>query len=160
MEIIEIKWEGPYSIDGIKGLNGPTDYGLYQVYGAHNVYGSDTLLYIGKANDQTFAQRIRGHREWIDWQSSPISIYVGRLAGVGRIANTKWRNMIDNAEKLLIYFSSPPYNSQHLNSYGEMQDTMVLNFGKKNRLPFEYSTYWNQSKIGDSKWQPFKYEGE
>ena len=152
MEIIEIKWDGPYSIDEVKKLNGDSDYGLYQVYSGHHIFGPDTLIYIGKANNQTFAKRLSQQQEWITWETSP-QIYVGRLGGDKRVTDNKWGKMINNAEKILIYFSSPPYNSTNIGDYGKIKNTIVLNVGKKNRLPFEYSTYYHQTKYDESKWQ-------
>ena len=48
--IIEIGWSGPYDLAQISKLNTNSDYGLYQIYGTHNIFGANTLLYIGKAS--------------------------------------------------------------------------------------------------------------
>lgn len=46
--LIQILWDGPYSItDLVKLKNEEIDYGIYQIYGNHPVYGNDVLLYIG-----------------------------------------------------------------------------------------------------------------
>ncbi|HDR7669617.1 TPA: hypothetical protein QCX97_003504 [Bacillus wiedmannii] len=46
--LIQILWHGPYSItDLVKLKNEEIDYGIYQSYGNHPVYGNDVLLYIG-----------------------------------------------------------------------------------------------------------------
>jgi hypothetical protein len=46
--IIHIEWEGPYSLSQLDTLNDlRKDYGLYQIYGHHPIYGSNVLLYIG-----------------------------------------------------------------------------------------------------------------
>ena len=59
-EIIHIDWDGPYRIEEINELNDEKkDYGIYQIYGTHPVYGSNVLLYIGKADQQTFGARIK-----------------------------------------------------------------------------------------------------
>jgi len=58
-KIIHIQWEGPYSYQEIKDLkNENNDYGIYQIYGGHPIYGSGALLYIGKAQLQTFGIRL------------------------------------------------------------------------------------------------------
>ena len=64
---LSIEWSGPYSITQVRKefnrggsppeYNGP-DYGLYQIYGRHILGGDGTLLYIGKAIQQTFSARI------------------------------------------------------------------------------------------------------
>ncbi|MES5869165.1 hypothetical protein [Bacillus cereus group sp. RP32] len=46
--LIQILLDGPYSItDLVKLKNEEIDYGIYQIYGNHPVYGNDVLLYIG-----------------------------------------------------------------------------------------------------------------
>ena len=50
MNVIEIEWEGPISVNDTIKLINDNDYGIYQIYGTHPVFGSNTLLYIGKAS--------------------------------------------------------------------------------------------------------------
>ena len=77
--VIEILWDGPFKLSELKKLDSRKDYGIYQVYGTHNISGPNTLLYIGQANQQTFYQRIEQHRnDWLNWQFSDIELYVGR----------------------------------------------------------------------------------
>jgi hypothetical protein len=138
---IEIWWEGPYTKEEVKAKSkGGSSYGLYQIYGTHNISGPNTLLYIGKADRQNFFKRIKQHN-WIDWESSTADIYIGRLGGVKQVDDDEWGGQIDKAERLLIYFCAPPYNSSGLKKYGTIKDTVVLNFNKKNRLPLEVSTF-------------------
>ncbi len=63
--VIHIEWDGPYRfgehpshLEPVSGLKGPTDYGVYQIYGGHPVYGNSALLYIGMAAAQEFGKRI------------------------------------------------------------------------------------------------------
>ena len=47
MRSVTIEWEGPFSLDYvIEELNGKDNYGLYQIYGTHIVYGAGSLLYL------------------------------------------------------------------------------------------------------------------
>jgi hypothetical protein len=69
--VIHIEWDGPYRLAGSEGhlvtsLVGPTDYGLYQIYGGHPVYGNLALLYIGLAAGQHFGERIPQETQWPD----------------------------------------------------------------------------------------------
>ncbi len=42
---INIKWEGPKNLEEAqKKENSKKDYGVYQIYGFHPVYGSNVLL--------------------------------------------------------------------------------------------------------------------
>src|SRR5438128_1203923 len=98
--IIEIEWEGPFSFtDMLKSRKDKkSDYGIYCVYGNHVLSGDDTLLYIGKANDQTFSSRISQHEWWIDWEPVDIKIFLGYLGGCdGLYDELKWKNEIDIA---------------------------------------------------------------
>jgi len=158
MKTIEIHWEGPFSIETIKGLKSDIDYGVYQIYGTHNIFGPNSLLYIGQANDQTFGKRLSQHIDWLEWEFSEVEIFIGKLGGTKTKKDEEWANEIDEAERLLIYYSSPPYNTKNLNSYGDINDTIVLNFGRKNMLPLEVSTFWKNSEFWDenSGWEEYK----
>jgi hypothetical protein len=111
--IIHIDWAGPYSLSDSASLKGPTDYGVYQIYGAHHVYGSDVLLYIGRATHQTFATRIPQHG-WtaLTPDHKRVSYYVGRLFGYETPTDEIWCQHIDLAERLLIHAHSPAKNTQ------------------------------------------------
>lgn len=156
MRIIEIQWDGPYKTGQVSQFNGPTDYGLYQIYGSHNIFGSDSLLYIGICEAQHFAQRIKQHDWWTNWESSDVDIYLGRLGGIKQLSNEEWNHAILDAEKLLVFFTSPPYNSSNINKYGDFMDTIVINYRRKHRLPYEVSTLPEQSLIGKPEWKLFE----
>jgi hypothetical protein len=146
---IEILWDGPFTLEQIKGFNKSDDYGLYQIYGTHSIYGIDTLLYIGKAQEQKFCVRIPQHQNWLAKEINEIKFYIGKL-GESQSENNEtdfnfWGKNIDIAERLLLYFSAPAYNSSSLNQYGEVEQTIVLNLGKKMLLPFEVSSTYYES---------------
>jgi len=111
--IIHIDWSGPHTIEDVALLNGPTDFGVYQIYGTHHVYGSDVLLYIGLAAKQTFATRLTQHG-WCSGTPDPkrVSYYVGRLFGYETPDDETWCRHIDFAERLLIHAHSPAKNTQ------------------------------------------------
>ena len=123
IEIINIEWEGPLTHEKAYEQNGPRDYGLYQYYGDHPVYGRDALLYIGKAQDERFGRRLRQYKfqEW----GVKIQIYLGRIIikeGDRRPSSTKWGKMIDQAETLLIRACLPVQNSDKLNIPDKMDN--------------------------------------
>ena len=117
MKLIQIDWTGPYKLDQIDLLkNDIKDYGIYQIYGKHPIYGSGVLLYIGKADYQTIGKRI-SQENWYDTNDSDsLLIYAGRLAGNKTPNEEIWSQEIDLAEKLLIYVHKPAYNSKSLSS--------------------------------------------
>ena len=154
---IEIEWDGPFTMDQVGGLNKSSDCGVYQIYGTHTIFGPDSLLYIGKAHE-SFANRIPAHQEWIDWESKPVSIFVGRLGGTYGIDDETWNRLIDRAERLLIYYTSPPYNSTNLRHYGDIKSAIVINHNKRHRLPLVVTTLENESQIGSPLWKVFGQE--
>jgi hypothetical protein len=159
--IIEIWWHGPFKAEDIieKFNNQDSSYGLYQIYGTHNISGPNTLMYIGKACDQTFATRLNQH-DWITWEPSSIEFYIGQLGGIRNVDNEEWTRQINIAESLLIYFCAPPYNTQCLKGYGSIHDVIILNYDKKNRLPNEVSTYYMDSIfwLSDNSWKEYTLE--
>lgn len=42
--IIHVEWDGPYPLEKIGSLLGFKDYGIYQIYGGHPVYGNSALF--------------------------------------------------------------------------------------------------------------------
>ncbi|MEI3602808.1 hypothetical protein SPD79_12865 [Oceanobacillus sp. SE10311] len=134
--LIQIHWEGPYKFTDLDLLkNEKTDYGIYQIYGNHVVYGENTLLYIGQANQQTFGTRISQHSYWFE---DEFSVYVGRLSASNIPTDDIWQDEINMAESLLIYVHTPAYNTMNINSinYSKLEPIHILNLGKyKNLLP-------------------------
>src|SRR5690554_2367433 len=115
---IEVWWQGPYKWEDIKSMQKSKDYGVYQIYGTHNVNGPNALLYIGQAVKRKFGTRILEHN-WTEWEYSNVEIYVGRLGGIKDISIEEWERQIAITERLLIYYCKPPYNTVSINNYGE-----------------------------------------
>jgi hypothetical protein len=160
--IIHLEWEGPLSFAAAKERRGDSDWGVYQIYGCHPLYGSDVLLYIGKAERQYFGQRL-SQEDW--WQYGPdskrMTIYLGRLAGpktqLAPDDNT-WCRWIDLAERLLIFAHHPAWNAQknigRLDA--ELQNIRVLNWGHYRSLHPEVSGARWTSRFDDPTWRVFE----
>jgi len=146
---IRIEWDGVYSLEDIgydvqtevyslkkATLNDESsDYGIYQVYGTHPVYGTDVLLYIGKASQQTFAKRLSQEGWEYNEDAKNIKFYVGRLFGEKQVSDEEWDNMIDIAERMLIFAHSPAKNSSNIlnitkdkDKLKEFEDVRVFNY--------------------------------
>ncbi|MCW8331744.1 hypothetical protein MD588_23365 [Photobacterium sp. SDRW27] len=140
---IHVDWNGSYTLEDVKKLTDGDDYGLYQIYGAHPVYGTDVLLYIGKASSQTLGVRISQHEKWLYNQDSEnIRVYTGHLGGNVDISNEEWANQIDIAEKLLIFTHKPAYNSSNINSIPDIPvETHVFNWCDYRSLMPEVSAF-------------------
>jgi hypothetical protein len=161
LKIIEIEWDGPIEYSQTKGLKESTDFGLYQIYGTHPIFGADSLLYIGKASEQYISTRLGQHENWLFREPSKIELYIGRLGSTMQPDNEQsWTKEIDLAERLLIYNCAPPYNTQFLTDYGQIEGVVIVtNYGKRHRLPFEVSSLSRDGKYWtDKSWTKYIYK--
>lgn len=144
MSVIHLQWDGPFTLQEVQEMNNNYDYGVYQVYGSHPVYGSDVLLYIGKASQRTFSVRLQEHEQFLyNQDAGNIRYYIGRLAGVQTPADPEWEHQIDMVETLLIHSHWPAANSRNIQTLGghaaEIADAHVLNWGQRRSLLSEVS---------------------
>lgn len=139
---IHIDWNTGVSLDDSYLLNGGDDYGVYQIYGSHPIYGHHVLLYIGRARDQTFGVRLKQHDKW-DYtpDCGKVKVYTGRISS-DNPTDEHWDTMIDLAEKLLIYSHQPACNSSNINSANSIPiDTHVFNWGSRGMLLPEVTAF-------------------
>ena len=157
---IHLLWSGPHTFGDVLEMDGGTDFGIYQVYGPHPAGGTESLLYIGQANDQTFAARFtnRDRRWWNPdsddgvWEDNTalLRFFTGRVHPTqddqdrGGIDDELWGTYIDMAEKLLICAHTPHWNQQGISGIGEEQTDVydnchVLNWGTRASLLPEIS---------------------
>jgi len=140
--IIHIEWDGPFRFTEVGSLKDPTDYGVYQIYGGHPVYGSSALLYVGLAAAQHFGYRIPQEEQWLrNRDAGRVEVYVGRLSGVSTPDDVTWTLHIKLAERLLIHSHAPPMNTQKSLAAleQELRYVRVLNWGKHRDLLPEVS---------------------
>lgn len=147
--IIEIVWDGPFTIQEV--LENKNDIsgckGLYQIYGNHEVNGNNNLLYLGKSTTSV-CSRLKDHdKYWIPYETTPVQIFIGKFQweGTNQITEDKLNHKIDIAERLLTFLCQPPYSSSLKTTYKEDfkgEYDIVINYGRKQRLPTEVSTYW------------------
>jgi len=162
LESISIGWDGPYTLEEI-GLqedslkyslkkdtqlnNEAKDYGVYQIYGHHPIYGANVLLYIGKAQDQTFAKRISQEGWEYNEDAYNIRIYIGRIYNNTKTNRTEiWDTYIDSAERMLIYAHEPARNSSNIlnitkneDKLKELENVRIFNYGNYRSLMPEVS---------------------
>ena len=131
-----IKWEGPFCLDEvIDELNRKDDYGLYQICGTHIFgpdSGADDLLNIGMTEPgSTFSERFKGKKtDWIWYnleRGGEISIYIARLPSMSK-------KEIEDVEALEIYWHSPRYNGQYIDSCPRSPLLQIVNEGERGRL--------------------------
>ena len=150
-----IEWE-LLSRESRTTLTGQNDYGLYVICGDHPVYGANTLLYIGQANDQKFAKRLseKQHTDLINTHfSGPFTLRLGRFIEIDGIAYESWGDAINLSERLLINAHSPAYNSNGVKQVLEWKDKNhihIFNWGDRGPLLPELSSrrfsyeYWDE----------------
>ena len=155
--IIHIDWEGPFLFDDLSDLkNEDIDYGVYQIYGGHPVYGSNVLIYIGKAVNQTFGVRIAQEGWEYNSDRENVEIYVGRLSGVETPETKVWDLQISLAEELLIYAHKPAYNAQSIKSARkkDLDSVRVFNWvAHRDLMPEVSGMRWKPKKeLNDYKY--------
>ena len=142
MEIVHIEWKGPFNIDEAKNKNGEDDFGIYQIYLDHSVYGKGALSYIGSTSD-TFALRILSHESWLkDSDNGEVLIYTGKLRKDDWYTHyEKDPKEIGKIEKLLIYSHQPAYNKEYkeIQNDQDIQELHILNWDKRGNLLPEVS---------------------
>ena len=154
MRSVRVEWEGRFSIKEVLKLNDQNDdYGLYQIYGRHIIFGANSLLYIGKAEAVTFSQRFNQHfSEWL-LEETGVSIRVGRIVSEDYADDPPdwpdWRKVLRDAEALTIYWHSPPYNSTNINDY-KGQHLKVVNKGERGALVAEYISDKRKSQVEEN----------
>lgn len=158
--LIQVHWEGSYELSDLPSLmDSETDYGIYQIYGKHPVYGNNVLLYIGKADQQTLGKRI-SQENWVDTNdSNNLKIYVGRLHGPENPTPETWSTDIDLAERLLIYVHKPAYNARSISSFPdlELQNIHILNWGHHRDLLPEVSGLRWTSKLDSLEYETYRW---
>lgn len=146
----------------IEKLNAPDHFGLYQIYGDHPVYGENKLLYIGKANDLKFSQRLTNRWEFVETILRPTRLHIGRLYYSDDCNNENWYKYIDIAERILIKAHCPAYNSKEIKGLLKTQDEnfIVMNWDDYGALLTEVSSlrlsyeFWDIEKNGLIKQEP------
>jgi hypothetical protein len=134
---IHLRWEGPFLFEKAKAASTAEDYGVYAIYGTHDVFGPDALLYFGQANQNPFPSRIENHyKRWCQWESSEVAFYFGRIITRQPISDEEWGAQVAHAEGLLIYYLTPPYNERGKKNLSVTVPTLLLNYGRRHRLPW------------------------
>ena len=163
MDIVHLMWvEYEWNDDIFNQFNSKNDYGIYQIYGDHPVYGENVLLYIGKARYQTYSVRLNQHD---DFDESHISkfrkLHLSYFCKTEDVNYNNWGEYIDLVEKLLINAHFPAYNSQEIKGpIGNetfKKEMLILNWNERGKLLPEVSSlrysyhFYDQKKLNFEK---------
>jgi len=132
MKKIELYWKGPYSIEDVEENEAFEDIGVYQIYGSHPVYGSDSLLYIGHTKQKLkkrLCDEMKCEYPWWLRTGGEIRIYIGKME-----KEKSDEKLIEVAEKLLIVSHMPATNASNIKNSTLDDDYHLMNFGYYNRL--------------------------
>ena len=144
-EIYDIFWEGPYGWSKRK-VTPKRNHVLYAIFGTHYIYGSKTLLYIGRTR-RAGGKRLDEHDWWVEDESDEVFF---KLASIGKFTNWEVRGkrpkysppsseIIKRIESLLIYAHQPAYNSQNKQDLTAFYNIRVFNSGQSAPLLPELS---------------------
>lgn len=150
-----LKWKRLEKFDDVFHENDEEAYGVYQISGRHAVFGEESLLYIGRAVDQSFAERFRQHEGWVKRESG-VRINLGRTTN---IEDNIWNEVIKDVEALLIYYHSPPYNSQNISERPKPKTKLrIINIGEYGDLYPEISHVGLELEEGNLPSRPLDEE--
>lgn len=163
--VIQIEWHGPFLINEVLQGNKKlfNRIGLYQIYGDHPINGSDNLLYLGHTLN-SFKARLKEHYNvWMKHEFADNQIYFGVIWGNEKMEPDKEHLFIRESEKLLTYYSAPPYNSSLVYDMNQSEifrndNILVINLWQKHLLPYEVSTLWYHSDCWKSRRELLKLE--
>ena len=167
-EVIHIIWDGPYNFIEYRNFNNKEiDFGLYQIYGPHPVYGANVLLFIGKTTDEempfalTFGDAISTEIWGDNIDHKLLNFYLGRICGETTPNDSEWLRQISLAEMLLVEAHATALNKEPVvlfaNEY--CKNIHVLNWGSYNQLLPEISGLrWAAGTGVDSRSNPPIYK--
>jgi len=132
--IYDIYWEGPFEWEE-KDKHIKKHHVLYQIYGAHHLYGRDVLLYIGMTS-KGVKRRLKEHEGWISEEYDKVRVRIGSL---GEFTTWKdWRegdykeaekSLVERIEALLIYAHQPVYNKANKEQSEKAKGIRIFNSG-------------------------------
>lgn len=120
----------------IEYRNFPTASGVYQIYGTSPLYGMDTLLYIGQA--QNLNSRIKCH---IDFKEGVI----GRQANLTCRYAVAPKEQLNIIEQTLIIMYKPSFNAIGLKNVSQSvkeKGYYIQNHGERGLLNYETTNYY------------------
>lgn len=129
-EIITLEWQKE------KYESVPSSSGIYQIYGTSPVYGVDTLLYIGQAENLNV--RLRQH---FDNHEGVIGRQPNKTCRFALLS----KDLLTIVEETLIIMHKPSFNSARLinvSSHTKARPVYIQNHGERGLLSMETTNYY------------------
>lgn len=135
MEIVTIKWSGPYGLHRLNKYDISLNKGIYAIYQV--IRGRERLLYIGKTS-RCFLTRINEHHYWLQDLKGECRIRLGVIESGNhqRFSQKK----LDDIESLLITWHAPSENTTNSNYYYGRHRLTVLNIGRRGSIKKQVCT--------------------
>jgi hypothetical protein len=146
--IYGVNWEGPFDWEA-QGKYAKDHHVLYQICGAHHLYGRDVLLYIGLTS-RSVADRLKEHKALIEGTYDKATV---RFGSVGKFATwPDWVKQVKSEnyqqaspastqqiEALLIFAHQPVFNMKNKTGFADMY-IRIFNTGRSGQLFREVSS--------------------
>lgn len=148
-----VHWDGPFPIEKAKGeMKKHSGYVLYQLMGYHNLYGFNSLLYIGQTS-AGIKTRLGQHDDWIKDEYDEVYVRLGSISKFIGWEKRKTQkkpyhypddnpDIIERVEKLLIYANQPAYNTANKNDAKTSNNLRVFNSGHMGSIFPETSSWY------------------
>ena len=139
-KIYNVYWEGPFEWKQIDTTQ-RAQHVFYAIYGTHPVYGTGSLLYIGRV-ERSGSKRLSEHNSWVKNESGQVYFYLGSVCefenwalwNVEKCYKSAELSLIASIETLLIHAHQPAYNSKSMGKPPEFHSIRLFNSGKYETL--------------------------
>ncbi len=136
---ITIEWSYPVEFSNILTQESMKDIGLYCI---SRVFGkNESFLYIGKTI-HSFGSRLRSHeKQWLDSYRGTKYVRLGRIVKPARLSSAKMKQLINDAEKTLIFYMNNEdehgliANVVSTKTTKPNEDLLIKNTGFRGMLP-------------------------
>lgn len=107
---ITIEWSYPIEISSILQKDCMNDIGIYYI--SRKFGDKESILYIGKTTNN-FWSRLNSHKEdWLDTYRGKKYVRLGRIISPKNISEEELKELINDAERTIIFYVSN-YDNEH-----------------------------------------------
>lgn len=142
---ITVEWSYPVEINSILRKESMNDIGIYYI--SRKFGEKQSILYIGKTT-YNFWSRLESHnKDWLNTYRGKKYVRLGRIVSPTHISKEELNNLINDAEKTLIYYLS---NIDGYELLANISSTKSANFDK----PLIISNTGNRGQLPEELYIP------